>query len=32
LLKELEKIFSTGLIEINNKGEIVKVYSNTTIE
>ncbi len=32
MLKELEKIFSTGMIEINEVGESVKVHSNTTIE
>ena len=32
MLKELEKIFSTGMIELNEVGESVKVHSNTTIE
>ena len=32
MLKELEKIFSTGIIEVNTDGETIRVHSNTTLE
>jgi hypothetical protein len=32
MLNEIEKIFSSGFIEINSNGETVKLHSNTNIE
>lgn len=32
MLNELEKIFSSGFIEINSNGETIKLHSNTNIE